>query len=176
MSQIIKDMTEITRCGVDYRTEKLAPLGLKACHASYLLEICDEPGISQDNLAQRICINKSNVARQVAILEENGFVSRQPCTADKRVMKLYPTEKTLEMLPQIQQIMNCQWIQAIKRLIDNEQLGVRHKSTDDHDFLLHPLGKVGRKPVQLIVQAKDFQQLMGFLPSQISIQAICQHR
>ena len=121
MSQIIKDMTEITRCGVDYRTEKLAPLGLKACHASYLLEICDEPGISQDNLAQRICINKSNVARQVSILEENGFVSRQPCTADKRVMKLYPTEKTLEMLPQIQQIMNC-WESCLTHDLTQEEM------------------------------------------------------
>ena len=121
MSQIIKDMTEITRCGVDYRTEKLAPLGLKACHASYLLEICDEPGISQDKLAQRICINKSNVARQVAILEENGFVSRQPCTADKRVMKLYPTEKTLEMLPQIQRIMNC-WESCLTHDLTQEEM------------------------------------------------------
>ena len=104
MSQIIKDMTEITRCGVDYRTEKLAPLGLKACHASYLTEICNEPGISQDKLAQRICINKSNVARQVAILEEGGFICRNSCNMDKRVMKLYPTEKTLELMPQILEI------------------------------------------------------------------------
>ena len=121
MSQIIKDMTEITRCGVDYRTEKLAPLGLKACHASYLLEICDAPGISQDKLAQRICINKSNVARQVSNLEENGFVRRQPCTADKRVMKLYPTEKTLEMLPQIQQIMNC-WESCLTHDLTQEEM------------------------------------------------------
>ncbi len=121
MSQIIKDMTEITRCGVDYRTEKLAPLGLKACHASYLLEICGEPGISQDQLAQRICINKSNVARQVAILEENGFVSRSACTADKRVMKLYPTEKTLELLPQIRQIMD-RWEACLTHDITEEEL------------------------------------------------------
>ena len=121
MSQIIKDMTEITRCGVDYRTEKLAPLGLKACHASYLLEICGDPGISQDKLAQRICINKSNVARQVAILEENGFVSRCSCTADKRVMKLYPTEKTLELLPQIKDIMNC-WENCLTHDLTEDEL------------------------------------------------------
>ena len=121
MSQIIKDMTEITRCGVDYRTEMLAPLGLKACHASYLLEICGEPGISQDQLAQRLYINKSNVARQVAILEENGFVSRYSCTADKRVMKLYPTEKTMEILPQIQEIMN-RWEACLTHDITEEEL------------------------------------------------------
>ncbi len=107
MSQIIRDITEISRCGVQYRTDQLTPLGLKACHASYLTEICRCPGISQDRLAKLICINKSNVARQAAILEEDGFVIRKPSPIDKRVMELYPTEKTLELLSQISQILTC---------------------------------------------------------------------
>lgn len=105
MSQIIRDITEIARCGAQYRTEALAPLGLKACHASYLTEICAHPGISQDQLAARICINKSNVARQAAILEENGFVTRTPSATDKRIMELHPTQKALALLPQIQPLL-----------------------------------------------------------------------
>lgn len=101
MSQLLRDITEITRCGAQYRTDNLAPMGLKTCHASYLSEICANPGISQDKLAQRICINKSNVARQAVILEEGGFITRMPCQEDKRVMKLYPTEKSLALLPEI---------------------------------------------------------------------------
>lgn len=107
MSQIIRDITEITRCGSQYRSENLAPLGLKACHASYLTEICACPGISQDRLAQRICINKSNVARQIAVLEEGAFVTRVPAQEDKRVMRLYPTQKTLELLPQITALLDA---------------------------------------------------------------------
>lgn len=108
MSQIIRNITEITRCGVQYRTESLAPLELKACHASYLLEICADPGISQDQLAARICINKSNVARQAAALEEGGFIRRVPSPDDKRVMGLYPTQKTLDLVPQMNAILD-QW-------------------------------------------------------------------
>ena len=85
MSHILRDITEITRCGVQYRTDKFAPMGLKACHGSYLLEICARPGISQEQLATSICINKSNVARQAAALEEAGFIQRCPCGQDKRV-------------------------------------------------------------------------------------------
>lgn len=107
MSQIIRDMTEITRCGVQYRSDNLSPLGLKACHASYLTEICSNPGISQDKLARRICINKSNVARQVAALEEDGFITRCASAADKRVMELYPTDKTLALLPQLNELLSC---------------------------------------------------------------------
>ena len=106
MSQIIRDITEIARCTTQYRSETLAPIGLKACHASYLTEICATPGISQDQLASRICINKSNVARQAAALEEDGFIIRKPSPADKRVMELYPTEKTLELMPEITEILN----------------------------------------------------------------------
>ena len=105
MSQIIRDITEIARCTTQYRTETLAPMGLKACHASYLTEICATPGISQDKLASRICINKSNVARQAAILEEDGFIIRTPSATDKRIMQLFPTQKTLDLLPQIDQIL-----------------------------------------------------------------------
>ena len=107
MSEIIRNVTEIVRCTSQYRTEYLAPMGLKACHASYLTEICANPGISQDRLASIICINKSNVARQAAILEEEGFITRRPSATDKRVLELYPTQKAIDLLPQISQILTC---------------------------------------------------------------------
>ena len=120
MSQIIRDMLDISRCGVQYRSDYLAPLGLKSIHASYLTEICANPGISQDKLARLIFINKSNVARQVAVLEEDGYVRRVPSAADKRVMELYPTEKTLEILPKINDILTC-WEQCITHDLSEEE-------------------------------------------------------
>ncbi len=121
MSQIVRDLTEITRCGSQYRADALAPFGLKACHASYLTEICAQPGISQDKLSRRICINKSNVARQAVILEENGFVRRVPSQEDKRVMMLYPTEKTLSLLPRIRQILQSWEARITKDLSEAEK-------------------------------------------------------
>lgn len=126
MSQIIRDITEIARCGAQYRAEALAPLGLKGCHASYLTEICAHPGISQDRLAARICINKSNVARQAASLEEGGFLIRTPSTTDKRIMELYPTQKTLDLLPQIQPILR-NWEACLSEDISEEEKAVLEK-------------------------------------------------
>lgn len=123
MSKIIRNITEIARCGAQYRTETLAPMGLKACHASYLTEICANPGISQDKLAARICINKSNVARQAAILEEDGFVIRTPSPQDKRIMQLYPTEKTLALLPDISPILQ-QWEACLTSDVSDEERAV----------------------------------------------------
>ena len=86
MSQLTRNILEIARCGNQFSADTMCAMGLKTCHASYLLEICNHPGISQDQLANRICINKSNIAPE-----------------DKRVLQLYPTEKTLELLPQIRE-------------------------------------------------------------------------
>lgn len=121
MSQIIRDIIEIARCSVQYRADQLAPMGLKSIHASYLMEICANPGISQDKLARLICINKSNVARQAAVLEEDGFIIRKPSPADKRVMELYPTEKTLALLPEISQILKC-WEGCIGSTLSEEEI------------------------------------------------------
>ena len=126
MSQIIRDITEISRCGAQYRTEALAPMGLKACHASYLTEISAHPGISQDQLAARICINKSNVARQAAILEEDGFITRTPSPTDKRIMQLYPTQKTLDILPSISPILR-QWEACLTYDISEEEKALLEK-------------------------------------------------
>ena len=104
MPALMYHLTHIARCAAQYRTEELAPLGLKACHASYLAAICRCPGITQDQLARRIFINKSNVARQLAVLEEEGFVERKPSPEDKRATLVYPTQKALDIMPQIGQI------------------------------------------------------------------------
>lgn len=120
MSQIIRDIIEIARISVQYRGDQLAPMGLKSCHASYLTEICAKPGISQDGLARIICLNKSNVARQAAILEEDGFIIRKPSAADKRVVELYPTEKTLELMPQISLVLKS-WETRIADSLTEEE-------------------------------------------------------
>ena len=126
MHDIIRDITEIARVGTQYKIDNFAAYGLKACHASYLMEICATPGISQDKLAQRICINKSNVARQAAALEEDGYIRRTPSQTDKRVMELYPTEKTLAVLPEIEQILK-DWDAALMDGLTPEEMELAGK-------------------------------------------------
>ena len=105
MSLLMGELDSIARCAAQYRSERLAALGLKSCHASYLMGICDCPGISQEQLARRIYQNKSSVARQLAVLEEAGFVRRVCCDSDRRVTELYPTERAKAALPEIRQVL-----------------------------------------------------------------------
>ena len=126
MSELTHNITDIARCAAQYRTEALAPLGLKACHGSYLAQICGCPGITQDQLARRIFINKSNVARQLAALEEDGFVERRPCPDDKRAMRVYPTQKALDALPRINEILAA-WEELLTQDFSEEEKALLSK-------------------------------------------------
>ena len=121
MSQLNNDLYAIIRCGIQFRGERTAPLGLKSCHISYLSRICCYPGISQDQLAQMMFINKSNVARQAAALEKGGFITRTPSASDKRVLQLHPTPKAQDLLPQLEQIV-LQWDERIMAGLTEEEV------------------------------------------------------
>lgn len=99
-------LKEINRYGRQYRDVQLAPLGLNSRQGMYIREICAAPGISQEQLTQILRINKSNVARQVAAMEEDGYIERRCCGKDKRVLRLYPTEKAQALLPGILEVMD----------------------------------------------------------------------
>lgn len=104
MSSIMRSVNIISRCGSMYRADKMKSRELSACHHSYILAIYHHPGISQEQLARHICINKSNVTRALATLEEQGYVERRHSETDKRVTLVYPTEKMLAIYPKVKEI------------------------------------------------------------------------
>lgn len=101
MDSLMKYINTISRCAMLYRNEKLEHEGLNGYQHTYIIIICNNPGISQDSLTKRIYVNKSNVARQLALLEQNGFVTRQPRKDDKRVMLVFPTQKAYDIYPKV---------------------------------------------------------------------------
>lgn len=104
MAHIVRDLTYIGRCGGHYRNQELEYLGITGRQAGSLIAICHEPGVSQEQLGKRVVLNKSNIARQLATLEEMGLVKRETDPKDRRVLRCYPTEKSQEMLPEIRKV------------------------------------------------------------------------
>ena len=120
MPDLMHHITDIARCAALFRQEELTPLGLKSCHSSYLAVICTSPGITQDQLARRIFINKSNVARQLAILEEDGYVERRPSPDDKRAIQVFPTQKAHDAMPEIIRIFRV-WESFVAQDLSEEE-------------------------------------------------------
>ena len=99
MDSFMRCVSRTARCAALYRGEQLESIGLNGGQHTYILNICRNPGVSQEQLSRLLYINKSNVARQLANLEQNGFVTRIPDTVDRRVLRVFPTQKALDACP-----------------------------------------------------------------------------
>lgn len=104
MPSLMRYINIISRCGLLWRGDKLRGTGLKPGQAPYILTLCHTPGLSQEQLARRIYIDKSNVTRHLGALEREGFVERKQSEADRRVTLVYPTQKAYDILPYVRQI------------------------------------------------------------------------
>ena len=72
-------------------------------------------------MAKRIYINKSNVTRNLAVLEKNGYIERRPSETDKRVMLVYPTQKAQDTRPLLHEIVQ-DWNALISEDFSEEEL------------------------------------------------------
>jgi MarR family transcriptional regulator for hemolysin len=120
MTAYMKYINIISRCAAQYRNERLENSDLNGSQCTYILNICKNPGISQDELADMIYINKSNVTRQLAALEENGYITRNLCETDRRVTEVYPTQKALDILPHIRELLRT-WNEYITSDLTEEE-------------------------------------------------------
>ena len=94
--------------------------GIKACHAKYLLTVCNNSGVSQDEFAKIAYINKSNVSRSLTALETAGFITRKPDEDDLRVIRVYPTQKALDLYPRIHKL-NEEWREILTESFSKEE-------------------------------------------------------
>jgi len=82
--------------------------------------------MSQEEIAKHLCINKSTTARHIAFLEKNGYIKREVCAQDKREMLVYPSEKMLEILPEVVNITK-EWNSLVSDGLTEEELEFFHR-------------------------------------------------
>lgn len=110
MANFIKNINLLSRAQSRYleKNLNLSDDGIKACHAKYLLTVCNNAGVSQDEFAKIAYINKSNASRSLTSLENGGFILRVPDPDDLRIIRVYPTQKALDLYPRIHKL-NVEW-------------------------------------------------------------------
>lgn len=126
MPKTMKTLNNISRCQATYRRRTIAADDLCPNHYAFVSAICHEPGRSQDELAGEICLDKSTVARTLAHLEKQGYITRVPNEKDRRQYLVYPTEKMLAIHPRVQQA-NRDWNLRLTEDISPEELEVFHR-------------------------------------------------
>ncbi len=75
----------------------LTSLDIKVPHLDILANLYRFEGISQQDLARKLLVGRSNVSMLLPQIEKRGLIERRPDDKDKRVLRLYLTEKGREL-------------------------------------------------------------------------------
>ena len=88
----------IYRHGKTINDRMIRKFHLSGGQSRYLARICDNPGISQEELAQYYQIDKGAIAKSVRRMGELGYVKREQNPEDRRAYCLFPTERAREVM------------------------------------------------------------------------------
>lgn len=67
----------------------------------YLSRICEEPGLTQTQLGERIKVDRATATRAIQQLEAHGFIRRENDDQDRKQKHVWPTEKANQVYPRI---------------------------------------------------------------------------
>jgi len=65
----------------------------------YLVRICENPGIIQEKVAEMIKVDRTTASRAIKKLEMNGFIEKKEDQENKKIKRLFPTEKGNNVYP-----------------------------------------------------------------------------
>jgi len=102
MDNISKLNAAIYRNTQSIINSKLTDLNIRSGQHDFFYVISKREGISQKELSEFLYVGKSTTAKAVKNLMENDYVKRVQDENDKRIYRLYLTEKGKKILPKIE--------------------------------------------------------------------------
>ena len=73
-------------------SRRLTHLGIKTPHLDILINLYRSPEISQQELARKLLVGRSNMSMLLPQLEKRGLIRRTPDAKDKRILRLDLTD------------------------------------------------------------------------------------
>lgn len=99
MKEILREIGMIARALDSISNIEFKEYDLTKGQYLYLVRICENPGIIQEKLAEMIKVDRTTAARAVKKLEINGFIEKKEDKHNKKIKKLFPTEKGKNVYP-----------------------------------------------------------------------------
>jgi DNA-binding MarR family transcriptional regulator len=93
MKEILREIGMIARALDSTSIIEFKEYDLTKGQYLYLGRICENPGIIQVKLAEMIKVDRTTAARAIQKLEMNGFIEKKDDQHNKKIKKLFPTEK-----------------------------------------------------------------------------------
>lgn len=99
MVEILREIGMIARALDSISNIEFKEFDLTKGQYLYLVRICESPGIIQEKLAEQIKVDRATATRAIKKLELNGFLVKKADKDNKKIKKLYPTEKGMKVFP-----------------------------------------------------------------------------
>ncbi|PLS17014.1 MarR family transcriptional regulator [Bacillus sp. M6-12] len=99
MKEILREIGMIARALDSISNIEFKEYELTKGQYLYLVRIYENPGIIQEKLAEMIKVDRTTAARAIKKLEMNGFVEKKDDQHNKKIKKLFPTEKGKKVYP-----------------------------------------------------------------------------
>ncbi|WP_370957107.1 MarR family transcriptional regulator [Bacillus subtilis] len=99
MNDILREIGMIARALDSISNIEFKDLDLTRGQYLYLVRIYENPGIIQEKLAEMIKVDRTTAARAIQKLEMQGFIQKLPDEQNKKIKKLFPTEKGKKVYP-----------------------------------------------------------------------------
>lgn len=108
------------RYGQNYISKRLEPYNIGSGQYIFLMHLYKNDGISQENLSDKLKMDKATTAKALKKLEEEGYINREIDCSDKRAYQIFITPKALE----IRQIIHAtikSWEEILSRGLSKEE-------------------------------------------------------
>lgn len=99
MKEILREIGMIARALDSISNIEFKEYDLTKGQYLYIVRICENPGIIQEKLAEMIKVDRTTAARAIKKLEMNGFIEKKDDEHNKKIKKLFPTEKGNNVYP-----------------------------------------------------------------------------
>jgi len=99
MKEILREIGMIARALDSISNIEFKELDLTKGQYLYLVRICENPGIIQEKLAEMIKVDRTTAARAIKQLEVHGFIEKKDDEHNKKIKKLFPTDKGKQVFP-----------------------------------------------------------------------------
>lgn len=115
-----KYISQLYRKGSVFINKEVSKYGISSGQFMFLLEVYIQDGRNQEEISEKLKIDKGTTARALKKLEEQGFITRVKDEYDKRSNKVYLTDKAKEIRENVFDVLR-DWNNMISKSLTEEE-------------------------------------------------------
>ena len=115
-----KYISQLYRKSSVFINREVSKYGIRAGHLMFLMDLYLQDGKNQEEISERLKIDKATTARALKKLEEQDFITRVKDNNDKRSNKIYLTDTSKKFKEDVYSVLD-DWNQQISKSLTEEE-------------------------------------------------------